>query len=162
MIGQFVGGVGGVVLVALFVPHWMAHPTVNYAVTVPGPAGTGVAFFAELIISFILMLTVLIVSNKKNLNRFTGVFAGILVATYITFEAPFSGMSMNPARTFGSALPANFWNSLWIYFSAPPLGMLAAAELYVRSKGLHRVLCAKLHHENEERCIFRCNYGCSG
>jgi hypothetical protein len=42
--------------------------------------------------------------------------------------------------------------------TAPPLGMLAAAELYVRRNGLHRVLCAKLHHHNATRCIFRCNF----
>ena len=54
----------------------------------------------------------------------TGVCAGLLVASYITFEAPLSGMSMNPARTFGSALFARNWTALWIYFTAPPLGML--------------------------------------
>jgi len=78
---------------------------------------------------------------------------------YISVEAPVSGMSMNPARTLGSAFSAQFWNSLWIYFTAPPLGMLLAAELYVRQYGLARILCAKLHHENTERCIFICNYG---
>ena len=38
------------------------------------------------------------------------------------------------------------------------LGMLLAAELYVRAHGVARVLCAKLHHDNRERCIFRCTY----
>jgi len=80
--------------------------------------------------------------------------AGILVATYITFTAPLSGMSMNPARTFGSALPAHVWTHLWIYCTAPLLGMLAAAEVFLRRHGAHRVLCAKLHHQNTKRCIF--------
>jgi len=78
---------------------------------------------------------------------------------YISIEAPVSGMSMNPARTAGSAFSAWNWTAIWIYFTAPPLGMLTAAELYIRSHGAQRVLCAKLHHENQERCIFRCNYG---
>jgi len=81
-----------------------------------------------------------------------------LVAVYITFEAPISGMSMNPARTFGSAYWAHAWTALWIYFTAPPLGMLLAAELYLRIRGAHRVFCAKLHHHNSARCIFRCNF----
>ena len=34
---------------------------------------------------------------------------------------------MNPARTFGSAAAAMRWDHLWIYFVAPPIGMLAAA-----------------------------------
>ncbi len=90
---------------------------------------------------------------------FTGIFAGALVATYIAFESPVSGMSMNPARSLASALPAGAWDVLWIYFLAPPIGMLLAAELYVRRHGLARVFCAKLHHDGESRCIFRCRFG---
>jgi len=85
-------------------------------------------------------------------------FAGVLVAVYISLEAPLSGMSMNPARTLGSALAANAWDSLWIYFTAPPLGMLLAGEVYLRFRGRRNVFCAKLHHDNTKRCIFRCNY----
>ena len=67
-------------------------------------------------------------------------------------------MSMNPARSFASALPAQAWTAFWIYFTAPPLGMLLAAELYVRLRGANRVFCAKLHHHNNKRCVFRCNF----
>ena len=77
---------------------------------------------------------------------------------YISIEAPVSGMSMNPARTVGSAFSAWNWTAIGIYFAAPPLGMLTAAEFYVRRYGARRVLCAKLHHDNPQRCIFRCNY----
>jgi aquaporin Z len=104
------------------------------------------------------MLVVLIVSNHPKLNAWTGVFAGVLVAVYIAVEAPLSGMSMNPARSFASALPAHLWTDFWIYFTAPLLGMLLAAECYVRLPGAHHVLCAKLHHHNNTRCIFRCNF----
>ncbi len=48
--------------------------------------------------------------------------------------------------------------SLWIYLIAPLLGMLLAAEVYVRIAGKRRVKCAKLHHQNDKRCIFRCGY----
>jgi len=104
------------------------------------------------------MITVLSTTNNQRLAQWTGVFAGILVATYITFEAPLSGMSMNPARTLASALPAQVWTAVWVYFSAPLLGMLLAAEVYVRLKGRKAVRCAKLHHQNNKRCIFHCGY----
>jgi aquaporin Z len=104
------------------------------------------------------MSAVLIVSNHKRLSRFTPFVAATLLATYITFEAPLSGMSMNPARTFGSALPAQVWTALWVYFLAPPMAMVLAGQLYCFRRGAHRVFCAKLHHHNDERCIFRCNY----
>jgi aquaporin Z len=128
-------------------------------VTTPGNAGAGAAFFAEVGITFILMTAILNLSNNPRLHKFTGLCAGALVATYITFEAPISGMSMNPARTIGSAAPSGVWTALWIYFTAPPIGMLLAAEVYLRLKSEHRVFCAKLHHHNTKRCIFRCNFG---
>ena len=119
-------------LASLTLGKLVAHQSVNYAATLPGSNGPIVAFFAEICISFILMSVVLTVSNTKRLARWTGMFAGALVATYITIESPISGMSMNPARTFSSAVGAQVWMSLWIYFVAPPLGMLLAAEVYRR------------------------------
>ncbi len=104
------------------------------------------------------MFVVLRVSNTARLAPYTGLFAGALVAAYITVEAPVSGMSMNPARSLASAVPAGSWDALWIYFAAPPLGMLLAAELYVRQRGLARVFCAKLNHEGEGHCIFDCRF----
>jgi aquaporin Z len=97
------------------------------------------------------MLMVLLISNHARLNRFTGIFAGTLVASYILVEAPLSGMSMNPARTFGPSVVGGMARGLWLYFVAPPLGMLAAAEVYTRLKG-RAVRCAKLQHTLP--CIF--------
>jgi aquaporin Z len=158
VLAQFIGGIGGVLLVHAALRSWVSHPSVNYAVTRPGGLGAVIAFFAELFISFILMSVILMISNTQKLARYTGLFAGALVATYITFESPISGMSMNPARTLGSAFSAHVWTALWIYFTAPPLGMLLAAEVYVRLRGAQAVICAKLHHQNSQRCIFRCGY----
>ncbi len=155
---QFVGGMAGVLLAAAALGDALAAPAVNYAATLPGPPGAGIAFLAEFVISFGLMTVTLATSNAPRIARFTGIFAGLLVATYITLEAPLSGMSMNPARTFGSALPAGAWGAILVYFTAPPLGMLAAAECFVRARGARAVLCAKLHHDNPHRCIFRCAY----
>ncbi len=157
VLAQFVGGVAGVALVAAALGGVVSHPSINYAVTTPGPAGEGVAFMAEAAMSFGMMLVVLVMSNRPRLARFTGLCAGLLVWTYITVEAPLSGMSINPARTFGSALLAGDFAGIWIYFAAPPLGMLLAAELYTRSVGAHRVMCAKLHHPHGPGCIFGCD-----
>ncbi|HSA93663.1 MAG TPA: aquaporin [Terriglobales bacterium] len=159
MAAQFAGGVAGVVVSWLVLRQTLAHPNVNYAVTLPGPDGPAIAFLGEVVISFLLMTMVLITTNHPRLSHYTGIFAGLLLATYISVEAPLSGMSMNPARTLGSALPAAVFDSLWLYFLAPPLGMLLAAETYVRWKGARSVLCAKYHHHNTERCIFRCRFG---
>jgi aquaporin Z len=150
---QFAGAYLGVLLSAVILGPFLAQESINYAVTMPGPGGPAVAFAAEAAISFGLMLTVLSVSNSR-LAAHTGLFAGTLVALYITFEDPLSGMSMNPARSLGSALPAPAAPHQWIYFVAPPLGMLLAAQAYLGLRGAANVACAKLHHANRRRCVF--------
>jgi aquaporin Z len=158
IVAQFVGGLLGLLLAARILGDAIAHPNVRYVVTAPGASGTVIAFLAEIILSFGMMMMILTVSNTSKLARFTGIFAGILIATYITLEAPLSGMSMNPARTLASAIPAHHWTAIWVYFTAPLLGMLSASEVYVRLRGWSAVRCAKLHHHNNKRCIFRCGY----
>ena len=154
---QFVGSAAGIAGATWMLSGLPAHPTINYVATMPGANGVVVAFAAELLISFGLMSAVLHLSNHPRLAPFTGLLAGALVMLYIIVEAPLSGMSMNPARSFGPALLASDFDSLWIYFAAPLAGMLAAAEVYARRRGLAQVLCAKLHHDAGP-CIFRCRY----
>jgi len=105
-------------------------------------------------VSFALMTTILVSSNRENLSRYTPYLVGLLYAIFITIEAPLSGMSMNPARTFGPALHVGYWHAIWLYFTAPTLGMLIAAELFLRARGGVYPFCAKLHHANNKRCIF--------
>jgi aquaporin Z len=160
---QFAGGLLGVSLVLAMLGVAFANPPVSYVATVPGTGGVWVALFAEALISFGLMLIVLFATNTARLMRLTGVFAGCLVALYIALEAPVSGMSMNPARTFASALPGHLWTGLWIYFVGPPTGMLLAVPVYRAIRRTPEVICAKLNHHTRQRCIFHCGYGaCAG
>lgn len=157
-VSQFTGGVLGVFLVLQIAGPALAHRMVNYAITEPSRGEVAAAFAAETFISFVLMTTVLNFSNRAGLAPYTGIAAGTLVMLFITFESPISGMSMNPARTFASDLIGMQWNSVWLYFVAPLLGMLSAAEIYVRTRGAQSVICAKLNHSGRAPCIFRCGY----
>lgn len=156
---QFIGGMLGVVLADALIGMPLRAASVEYVVTRPGASGELVAFAAEWAISFLMMCTVLAVSNTRRLSRYTPYFAGCLVALFITIEAPLSGMSMNPARTFASAAVASDWTSLWVYFAAPVPAMAVAAVLYQRLAGARRVYCARLGHHNDKRCIFNCRFG---
>ena len=155
---HFVGGVAGVLSAWLILGQLLADAAVNFVVTVPGSYGSGVAFLAEIVISFVQMSMILFTSNSVRYARLTPYFAGLLVATYITFESPLSGMSMNPARSVASAAVANVWTGWWIYLLAPVLAMFLAGEVFVRTRGLKAVLCAKLNHFGQARCIFNCNF----
>ncbi len=153
---QFVGGLLGVLLVLALFGDRFAAPPVQFVVTLPAH-GAPLAFVSEALISFLLVTAVLALQGRSRLAPFTGLVAGTLVAAFIALEAPYSGMSMNPARSFASAAPAGLWADLWIYFTAPPFGMAAAA-------GVHRWLarradrgCAKYFHARDVRCI-HCGY----
>ena len=151
---QFLGGALGVLVASQALGGLIADHATRFAATLPGPDGVIAAFPAEVVITFVLMSVILRVSNHPTRAHLTGLCAGALVALYIAVEAPLSGMSMNPARTLASALFTRDWTALWVYFTAPLVGMLLAAELYVRRRGNAAVFCAKLHHQNEQRCIF--------
>lgn len=153
-VAQFAGATAGVAIATALLLGAPGHPTIHYAATLPGMYGSGVAFIAEVAISFALMLTVLFTSNHNLLSRYTPYLVGALYAIFITLETPLSGMSMNPARTFGSAFLGRYWHALWVYFLAPTLGMLVAAELFLWVRGGIGPYCAKLHHANDKRCIF--------
>jgi aquaporin Z len=163
ILAQFAGGTLGVLLVWGLLGSAFAEPPVSFVNTVPGPAGTAAAFATKAAMACALMLMVLGTLATGRLMPLVGVFAGTLVALYISFLAPLSGMSINPARSFASAAPGGIWQFLWIYLSAPVLGMLAAVEIFrlVRiGSGLpirRRRICAKLNHDWAYRCI-HCGY----
>lgn len=151
---QVAGGLLGMAVASLLLRPWIGDPSVGYVATRPGPSGAALAFAAELVISFVLMSAVLWCSSNPRTEPRTGLLAGGLVALYITFEAPLSGMSMNFARTLGSAVAARELGDLWVYALAPAAGMFAAAALHRWHRDGASHGCAKLNHSNDERCIF--------
>ncbi len=157
VLAQTTGGTLGVLLVAALLGSAFTDAPVNYAATMPGEAGPWIAFIAELGISAVLMFVVLSLAGDSRFAKFTGVAAGSLVALYISFESPLSGMSMNPARTFASAAPGMHWEHYWVYLSAPPVGMLLGAQAFLAIRGASRLACAKLLHTTRSRCI-HCGY----
>jgi aquaporin Z len=156
VLAQVAGGSIGVLVMAALIGPPFIDPPVRSVATLPGPQGSGVAFIVEMAMAFGMMLMVLCTTNTRRFARSTGLFAGLLVAMYIFLAAPLSGMSMNPARSFASDLPAHMFHAFWVYLLAPTSGMLLAAETYTLLGG--HVICAKLHHRNRQRCIFNCGY----
>ena len=158
---QFAGGITGVLLIRALLGQAFARPPVLYVVTVPGPDGIGPAFWMEALISFLLMSVTLIVSGRPKWMRYTGLCCGVLIASFVTFEAPFSGMSMNPARTVASAAPSGIWTDAWIYFVAPVGGMVMAGLAFRLVSG-QPVQCAKLNHDTGAPCPFLCGFRTRG
>jgi aquaporin Z len=155
VVAQLVGGALGMALSSLLLGRAVADPSVRYVITEPGAHGWLGAWTGEFVIAWLMMSVVLGVNRVKRLAPHTGWFAAGLVALFITVEAPLSGMSLNPARTFASALVANSWNGFWIYVTAPVAGMLAGVELRRWTAG-DAACCGRLHHDGATRCFLEC------
>jgi len=131
IIAQFIGGT-----LAVYIMQWLMGPMliefpVNSAVTIPGKPGVAAALITEFLIAFITMSMVLFTSHHNKLKKYTRIFAGCLVCTWVILAGPISGFGMNPARSFASALPANIWTAFWIYLIVPVIAMLAACEFFL-------------------------------
>jgi len=85
------------------------------------------AFVMEVLLSFLLMFVILNVSTG---HMEKGIMAGVAVGGTVALEAliggPVTGASMNPARSFGPALVSGHFEMLWIYLTAPVVGMFLA------------------------------------
>jgi aquaporin Z len=155
---HFVGGAVGVLIAQQCFGAQLSETSVRYLVTVPGSYGEGTAFLAELILSGLLMSVVLFASNHRLLTRLSPVFVASLTIFYYAACPSISGFSVNPARTFASAVFAWIWQGIWIYFTAPCVGMLVAAGIYVAAMGRERVYCAKVFHDVRSPCPFPCHF----
>lgn len=85
------------------------------------------SFLLEVIMTYILMVVILFVSQNKAVSQFTGLAVGGTVLLEAVFAGPISGASMNPARSIGPAVISGHMDHLWIYLVAPVLGGLLAS-----------------------------------
>jgi aquaporin Z len=158
VVAQFMGGALGVLAARLLLGAHLASPSVRYVVTIPGHYGVPAAFLAESFMGLLTMTVVLQSGNRAGLSRFTWLLVGLLVMLYVIAFSSVSGFSLNPARTLSSAIFARVWTAMWLYLSAPLLGMLLAATLYALTSGSEAVLCAKIYHDLHSPCPFRCRF----
>ena len=88
------------------------------------------AFFIEFSITFLLMLSIFFIINKTSSTLTIAIWVGLTVSILAFIAGPYTGASMNPARTFGPNLVAGMWYSLPFYFSSTTLGAWLAHDLY--------------------------------
>lgn len=87
----------------------------------------------EIIITFGLVYTVYATAadpKKGSLGIIAPIAIGFVVGANILAAGPFSGGSMNPARSFGPAVVAGDFSQIWIYWLGPLLGGGLAGLIY--------------------------------
>ena len=141
VVAQLTGAIAAGQLMVLMLGQFYSHPSVHYNTTTPMPQPMGeiIAFGAEFVISFLLMLTMVWALQHEKTKDKTGWLTGGLIAVYILVESPFSGMSLNPARTLGTAVAGDDYYGFWVYGLAPPVAMWTAAMLCQRFCGRKHV-----------------------
>jgi MIP family channel proteins len=92
----------------------------------------------EGVMTFFLMFVIMAVATD---NRAVGEAAALAIGGVILLDAmfggPISGASMNPARSFGSALVSGTWANYWVYVAGPTVGALLGAFAYELARGEH-------------------------
>lgn len=93
-------------------------------------SGSGV-FFTEFVLSFIFILTILIVTGKKGEKSIAGIVIGVALIAVHLVAIPITGTSVNPARSLGPALFAGgkALTELWVFILAPIVGGILASIL---------------------------------
>jgi len=127
VLAQFAGAVAG----ALPLLAWGSMgASIEYGATVPGAEyPIWEALFGEFITTFIMVTLLVLFLAFRETRSFTPLIFPILYAIMVPLEAPLSGISTNPARSFGPAVISGEWKGFWIYIVGPYMGALVASVL---------------------------------
>ncbi|HEX2030509.1 MAG TPA: MIP family channel protein [Actinomycetota bacterium] len=129
---QLAGGAAGALVLRLAVPAEAWEPARLGATLVAEGLSDAQAITIEAVLTFFLvwMVFATAVDPEGAFGKIAGLAIGLVIAMDIMMGGPFTGASMNPARSFGPALVAGEWTGLWVYFIGPVLGGTVAALLY--------------------------------
>jgi len=107
----------------------------------------------EVITTFMLVAVLCIFIGNRKTRKYTPYTIPILYAIMVPLEADVSGISTNPARSFGPAVVSGQWTEWWVYWVGPITGMLLA--VIVASFFALKIEEAKLYHfEADNRRFF--------
>lgn len=122
-VGQFAGaGVASLVVWAV------AGSRDAVSMTATGYERLSTAIMVEVLLTVVFVWVILAVT-RKGANHAPAAIALTLVGVHLA-GIPFSGASVNPARSFGPAAVAANFDPLWVYLYAPLIGAAIAVGLY--------------------------------
>lgn len=132
IVAQLAGGVAAGLLLRYLVPATVWQPVHLGTPAVAAGISVTQAVTLEAVLTFFLVLAVFgtAVDAKGSWNAIAGFGIGTVLIFDILVGGPLTGASMNPARTFGPAVAAGFWDHHLVYWLGPVLGGVVAGNLY--------------------------------
>ncbi|RZC43174.1 aquaporin AQPcic, partial [Asbolus verrucosus] len=127
---QLVGAAGGAAVLRLMVPE---EKEGNLGITNLGENVTQLqGFLMEAILTFLLLFIIHAVCDprRKDIKGSAPLAIGLAVSACHLCGIPYSGSSINPARSFGPAVIMNLWDNHWVYWAGPILGGVVAGVIY--------------------------------
>lgn len=154
---QILGGIVGAEIIGLIFGSYANLGANGYATlsSLPDLTTAGIAFVIETILTFAFTLVVLTASKDNNKNA--GLAIGLSLVLVHLFGIPFTGTSVNPARSIGPALLTTgddglVLSQLWVFIIAPILGAVLAALLFrfVLTQTKKEVIVSKIEEAKKE------------
>ena len=128
VIAQVVGAFVGSLLLALVLGGFDALGANGLV----GDTTIWVALVVEVILTFIFTTTILGVTDKKENGHATGIVIGLTLTLVHLFGLPFTGTSVNPARSLSPAVLQGgvALSNVWIFIVAPIIGAILSGLFY--------------------------------
>lgn len=137
IIAQVLGAIAGSALLTWFFGSNAALGQNGYGAASALSISAGQAFGVETVLTFIFVLAILGVTSKGEFTSTTGLVIGLSLTLVHILGIPFTGTSVNPARSLGPALLAGgeALSQVWVFLLAPLVGGVLAALVYQALSG---------------------------
>lgn len=132
IIAQFIGGIAGAGILCAFFGSNASLGTNGFAEASALGTSAPVAFLVEVVLTFVFVLLILGVTSKPEFSNVAGLMIGLTLVLIHILGIPFTGTSVNPARSFGPALLAGgtALAQVWLFILAPLVGAGIAALVH--------------------------------
>ena len=129
VVAQVLGAITGAALLGVILRSFTTLGANSYNGTT---VTVWIALLVEVILTFVFVLTILGVTDKKENGHATGIVIGLTLTLVHLFGLPFTGTSVNPARSIGPALlqGGEALSQVWVFIIAPLVGATLAAFFY--------------------------------
>lgn len=132
IISQFLGGIAGAGILVFMFGSSEALGQNGFGAASALGINAGQAFVIEVILTFVFVIAILGVTSKTENTAAVGLVIGLTLTLVHILGIPFTGTSVNPARSFGPALLAGgqALGQVWLFILAPLAGAAIAALVY--------------------------------